>query len=127
MRGYVGNIEEATLDNDYFRKVIYTSKNGQLVVMSLLPNQEIGMEVHNTVDQFFRIDSGEGKVIIDGEDYDVSDGYAIVVPSGSEHNVINKSSSRPLKLYTIYMPPQHRDGTTHKTKEDAMADEKDHL
>jgi mannose-6-phosphate isomerase-like protein (cupin superfamily) len=126
MKGYVGDIEEATLDNDYFRKVIYTGKYGQLVVMNLLPNQEIGMEVHKNTDQFFRVDSGEGKVFIDGDEYRISDGYAVIVPAGAEHNVIN-TSDRPLKLYTIYMPPHHRDGTIHKTKEDAIADESDHV
>jgi mannose-6-phosphate isomerase-like protein (cupin superfamily) len=127
MKGFVTNIEKATLENENFRKVLYTGTYGQVVVMSLLPNEEIGMEVHNTVDQFFRIDSGDGKVIIDGEESLVTDGFAIVVPAGSNHNVINMSSEKPLKLYTIYMPPNHKDGTIHKTKADAVADEEDHL
>lgn len=123
MKGYVGNIEDQTLENDYFRKVIYTGRYGQLVVMCLKPGEEIGMEIHKSTDQFFRIDSGEGKVYIDGDEYRVSDGYAVIVPAGAEHNVVN-ISNRPLKLYTLYMPPHHRDGTIHRTKEDAIADEK---
>jgi len=125
MRGFVTNIEEETLDNNNFRKVLYTSKHGQVVVMSLLPKEEIGMEVHETSDQFFRIDSGEGKVIIDGEEANFSDGFAIVVSAGSQHNVINTSSKKSLKLYTIYMPPHHKDGVIHKTKADAEVAEHD--
>jgi mannose-6-phosphate isomerase-like protein (cupin superfamily) len=127
MKGFVKNIERETLDNDNFRKVLYTSTYGQVVVMSLLPNEEIGMEVHETTDQFFRIDSGEGKVIIDGEESLISDGFAVVVPAGSQHNVINTSSDKPLKLYTIYMPPHHVDGVIHKTRAIAEADTTDHL
>jgi len=123
--GFVTNIENDALDNNNFRKVIYTSKYGQVVVMSLLPNEEIGMEVHETTDQFFRIDSGEGKVIIDGEEAVISDGYAAVVPAGSQHNVINTSAVKPLKLYTIYMPPHHKDGIIHVTKADAEIAETD--
>ncbi len=125
MKGFVANIEKETLENNNFRKVLYTSKNGQVVVMSLLPNEEIGMEVHENNDQFFRIDSGEGKVIINGEESKISDGFAVVVPAGSEHNVINTSSKKPLKLYTIYMPPHHKDGIIHKTKADAEVAETD--
>ena len=124
-KGFVANIEKETLNNNNFRKVLYTSKHGQVVVMSLRPSEEIGMEVHETSDQFFRVDSGEGKVIIDGEEAKFSDGFAIVVPSGSEHNVINTSSKKPLKLYTIYMPPHHKDGIIHKTKADAEVAEHD--
>jgi mannose-6-phosphate isomerase-like protein (cupin superfamily) len=124
---FVENIEKETLENENFRKVLYTSTHGQVVVMSLLPNEEIGMEVHETTDQFFRIDSGEGKVIIDGEESLIRDGFAVVVPAGSQHNVINMSSEKPLKLYTIYMPPHHRDGVVHKTKAEAEADVTDHL
>ena len=123
--GFVANIEKETLDNKNFRKVLYTSKHGQVVVMSLQPNEEIGMEVHEISDQFFRIDSGEGKVIIDGKISKISDGYAVVVPAGSEHNVINTSDKKPLKLYTIYMPPHHKDGVIHKTKADAEVAEHD--
>src|ERR1035437_9825014 len=124
-KGFVTNIEKETLNNNYFRKVLYTSKHGQVVVMSLLPNEEIGMEVHETSDQFFRIDNGEGKIIIDGEEAKFSDGYAMVVPAGSQHNVINTSNDKPLKLYTIYMPPHHKDGVIHKTKADAEIAEHD--
>jgi mannose-6-phosphate isomerase-like protein (cupin superfamily) len=124
-KGFVSNIEKETLDNSNFRKVLYTSKNGQVVVMSLLPSEEIGMEVHPDNDQFFRIDSGNGKVIIDGEEAVISDGFAVVVPAGSMHNVINTSAEKPLKLYTIYMPPHHKDGVIHKTKVDAEIAETD--
>ncbi len=127
MKGFVSNIENDTLENNNFRKVLYTSTYGQVVVMSLLPNEEIGMEVHTDTDQFFRIDSGEGKVIIDGEESLISDGFAVVVPAGSQHNVINTSSEKALKLYTIYMPPHHKDGTIHTTKAEAEADEEDHI
>ncbi len=127
MKPFVKNIEQETLDNNNFRKVLYTSTYGQVVVMSLLPNEEIGMEVHETTDQFFRIDSGEGKVIVDGEEFLISDGFAVVVPAGAQHNVLNISADKPLKLYTIYMPPHHKDGTIHQTKEIAEADTEDHL
>jgi mannose-6-phosphate isomerase-like protein (cupin superfamily) len=124
-KGFVTNIEKDTLENDNFRKVLYTSKYGQVVVMSLLPNEEIGMEVHETVDQFFRVDSGEGKVIIDGEEAQIEDGFAVVVPAGSMHNVVNTSSDKPLKFYTIYMPPHHNSKTIHKTKAEAEIAEHD--
>lgn len=123
-KGFVANIENETLENDNFRKVLYTSKHGQVVVMSLLPNEEIGMEVHETSDQFFRVDNGRGKVIIDGEEAKISNGFAIVVPAGSQHNVINTSAKKPLKLYTIYMPPHHKDGVIHATK--AVAEVAEH-
>ena len=124
-KGFVTNIESDTLANNNFRKVIFTSKYGQVVLMSLLPSEEIGMEVHEVTDQFFRIDSGEGKVIIDGEEAIIGNGSAVVVPAGSQHNVINTSSEKPLKLYTIYMPPHHRDGVIHATKADAEKDTTD--
>ncbi len=127
MSGYIGNIEEKTINNDYFREVIFTGKYCQLVVMCLKPGEEIGSEVHKNVDQFFRVEKGRGKVIIDGKENLVINGDAIIVPAGSEHNVINLSSSADLKLYTIYSPPQHKDGVIHKTKKDAMADKTDHL
>jgi mannose-6-phosphate isomerase-like protein (cupin superfamily) len=127
MKGFVKNIEQETLDNNNFRKVLYTSQHGQVVVMSLLPNEDIGMEVHSYTDQFFRVDSGEGKVIMDGEESVISDGFAVVVPAGTMHNVINTSGDKPLKLYTIYMPPHHVDGTVHATKAIAEADTTDHL
>jgi mannose-6-phosphate isomerase-like protein (cupin superfamily) len=127
MKGFVKNIEQETLENDNFRKVLYTSQHGQVVVMSLLPNEDIGVEVHEYTDQFFRVDIGEGKVVIDGEESVISDGFAIVVPAGSKHNIINTSGDKPLKLYTIYMPPHHKDGIIHKTKEEAENDLSDRL
>jgi len=126
MTGYVGNIEEKTLANSYFREVVFTGTYCQLVVMSLKPGEEIGSEVHKSVDQFFRIEKGRGKVIIGGAENQIIEGVGIVIPAGTEHNVINASSNSDLKLYTIYSPPQHKDGIVHKTKEDAMADETDH-
>jgi mannose-6-phosphate isomerase-like protein (cupin superfamily) len=127
MTGYVDNIEKQTEENKFFRQVLYTGQHAQLVVMSLLPTEDIGMEVHEVTDQFLRIEGGEGKVIINGEEKLVKDGDAVIVPAGAQHNVINTSSTAPLKLYTIYSPPHHKDGTVHKTKAEAMADEEDHL
>ena len=124
MTGFVDNIEEKTEQNSFFRQVLYTGKHTQLVVMSLLPGEEIGMEVHPQVDQFFRIEEGQAKVIIDGEEHEVSDGFAIIVPAGSQHNVIN-TGSNPLKLYTLYSPPNHPEGTVHRTRAEAMAAEKE--
>ena len=126
MTGFVGNIEEKTLENSFFRQVIYTSQHVQLVLMTLKPNEEIGVEVHEVTDQFFRIESGEGKVIMNGEESAVSDGSAVIVPAGTQHNIINTSQTDPLKLYTIYSPPNHPEGTIHKTKEEAMAAEEHH-
>ncbi len=122
MKGYTGNIEKLTLENDNFRKVIYTAKYSQLVLMSLKPNEEIGTEVHEDTDQFFRFEKGTGKVVIDGNEYDVADGLAIVVPAGAQHNVVNTSPDLPLKLYTIYSPAHHRDRVIHETKEQAEGD-----
>ena len=127
MVGYIGNIEKLTLANSFFRQVLFTGAHAQLVVMSLSPEEEIGTEVHTNVDQFFRIEGGQGKVILNGEERSVADGDAIVVPAGVEHNLINVSAKQPLKLYTIYSPAEHRDGIVHKTKAEAMADEDDHL
>jgi len=127
MTGYVGNIEELTLANDNFRQVLFTGPHSQLVLMSLNPNEDIGPEVHANVDQFFRVEKGEGKVVMNGEEQLIKDGSAIVVPAGTEHNIINTSADLPLKLYTIYTPPQHKDGVIHKTKTEAEADETDHL
>lgn len=124
MKGYKTNIEKDTLDNNNFRKVLYTSKYSQLVLMNLLPKEEIGMEVHENNDQFFRFEKGNGKVIIEGEEMEVGDGDVVVIPAGSQHNIINTSSDADLKLYTIYAPPNHPEGTVHKTKEEAMAGEK---
>lgn len=116
MIGYVEDIEKLTLENENFRQVLFTGKYSQLVLMSLLPNEEIGLEVHDDVDQFFRVEAGEGKVVMNSEEYVVKGGSAIVVPAGIEHNVINTSASSNLKLYTIYSPANHKDGTIHKTK-----------
>jgi len=127
MTGYVGPIEKLTEDNTNFRQVIYTSGKQQLVVMSLLPGEDIGKEVHGDVDQFFRIEEGEGKVIMDGEETPFKSGDAIIVPAGAEHNVVNTSDSVTLKLYTIYSPPNHPDGTVHKDHKEAMeAEEHEH-
>jgi mannose-6-phosphate isomerase-like protein (cupin superfamily) len=127
MVGYVDDIEQKTLANTFFREVLFTGKYSQLVVMSLLPNEEIGMEVHNTVDQFFRVEKGQGKVIMNGEEHEIKDGSAVIVPAGTEHNVINTSGTEALRLYTIYSPPNHPDKKVHKTKAEAMADEEDHV
>ena len=126
MNGFVNNIEKETLENENFRKVIYTAKHMQLVLMSLLPNEDIGEEVHENVDQFFRIESGNGKVIMNGEEHEISDGSSIIVPAGTNHNLINLSSTEKLKLYTIYSPANHPDGKIHQTREEAMDDEEDH-
>jgi len=122
MKGYNGNIEELTLQNDNFRKVLYTHTHSQLVLMSLQPSEDIGSEVHEDNDQFFRFESGQGRVVIDGNEYEVADGSAIVVPSGAEHNVINTSASESLKMYTIYSPAHHKDGVVRATKAEAEAD-----
>ena len=119
MKGFCSNIEKDTLGNDNFRKVIYTGKHSQLVLMTLKPNEEIGMEVHEDNDQFFRFEKGIGKVIIDGNEYKVSDGFAVIVPAGAEHNVINTSDSENLSLYTIYSPAHHVDGVVRATKAEA--------
>lgn len=119
MKGFFTNIEKETLENENFRKVLYTSKHSQLVLMSLSPNEEIGMEVHKDNDQFFRFEKGLGKMIIDGNEYEVGDGSAIVVPAGAKHNIINTSTAETLKLYTIYSPAHHKDGIIRKTKKDA--------
>ena len=124
MVGFIDNIEEKTEQNSFFRQVLYTGKHTQLVVMSLLPGEEIGMEVHPQVDQFFRIEEGQAKVIIDGEEHEVDEGFAIIVPAGSQHNVIN-TGSNPLKLYTLYSPPNHPDGTIHRTRVETMAAEEE--
>ncbi len=127
MTGYVDNIEKVTLANTNFRQVVYTGQHAQLVVMSLKPSEDIGLEVHQTTDQFLRVEQGEGKVVMNGVERLIKDGDAIIVPAGTEHNIINTSSERDLKLYTIYSPPHHKDGIVHKTKQDAIADQTDHL
>lgn len=122
MKGFSGNIEKLTSENNNFRKVLYTGKHSQLVLMSLKPGEEIGEEIHGDGDQFFRFESGEGLVVIDGSEYKVADGSAIIVPAGAKHNVINTSQTQNLKLYTIYSPPHHRDGIVRATKEEAVKD-----
>ena len=117
MAGFFINIEQATLQNDNFRKVLNTAKNSQLVVMSLLPGEDIGVEVHD-LDQFIRFESGQGKVVLDGQEHTVEDDWAVVIPAGVEHNVINTSATEKMKLYSIYSPPEHADGTVHATKAD---------
>jgi mannose-6-phosphate isomerase-like protein (cupin superfamily) len=124
MKGYVQNIEKAAERNTTFRTVLYTAKNCQLVVMSLKPGEDIGAEVHK-LDQFFRIEEGEGKAVLDGIEHRIKPGFAILVPAGTHHNIINGSSGS-MKLYTLYAPPNHRDGVVHATKTDAEAD-KEHF
>lgn len=119
MKGFKGNIEAKTLENTDFRRVVYTSKHSQLVLMSLLPGQEIGMETHGENDQFFRFESGKGLCIIDGNEYEVKDGDAVIIPTGAHHNIINISQTEPLRLYTIYSPAHHKDGIVKATKKDA--------
>ena len=120
---YIDNIEKLTLENSNFRQVLYTGKHTQLVLMSLKPGEEIGAEVHAHVDQFFRFERGEGKVVINGFEETVRDGSAVLVPAGAEHNIINTSTTDDLKLYTLYSPPNHPDGTVHVTKAEADAAE----
>ena len=122
MRGYVTNIEKVALENEYFRKVLYTTKNSQLVVMSLKPGEDIGEETHQ-LDQFIRCEDGQGEAILDDVSYKIGDGFSVSVPAGTKHNIINTSSDKSLKLYTLYSPPNHRNGVIHKTKADAEADE----
>ena len=126
MKGYVGDIEEKALANEYFREVLYTDERLQLVVMTLLPNEDIGEETHK-LDQFIRVEKGLGKAILDGVEHDLKDGSAVIVPSGTRHNIINLSSAAPMKLYTLYSPPNHKDGTIHKTKAEAQVDEEEHF
>jgi mannose-6-phosphate isomerase-like protein (cupin superfamily) len=121
MNGFADNIEALTIANSNFRKVLYTSKHSQLVLMSLEPMEEIGMEVHDDNDQFFRFEMGAGKVVIDGNEYAIADGDAVVVPAGAKHNVINTSETDSLKMYTIYSPAHHKDGIVRSTKEEAEA------
>lgn len=124
MTGYLGSIEVETLENTYFRKVLYTSKHLQLVVMCLQGGEEIGNEVHPDVDQFFRIEAGAAKFVLNNnEERLAQEGDAVIVPAGTWHNVINRSGQDPLKLYTVYTPPQHPDGTIHRTKAEADAAE----
>ncbi len=123
MAGYVTNIEKATQDNDFFRKVLFSADHCQLVVMTIRPGEEIGLEVHHNIDQFIRVEEGEGKCVLDGKESRIEDGSAIIIPAGTAHNIINTSPASKMKLYTIYSPPQHPRGTIHKTKADADAAE----
>lgn len=123
---YTINIEQETLKNKNFRKVLYTAKNSQLVVMSLLPKEEIGVETHQ-LDQFIGVERGEGKAVLNGEEHELNGGSAVMIPAGTEHNIINTSETDEMKLYTVYSPPNHKDGTIHATKGDALADEGEHF
>jgi len=125
MHGYHANIEKLTIENSNFRQVLYTGKHCQLVLMSIAPNDEIGMEIHDENDQFFRFESGTGRVTIDEAVYEVTDGDVIIVPAGAKHNVENTSSEESLKLYTIYSPPHHKDSIVRATKAEAIAQEAD--
>ena len=125
MKGFNSNIEKAALENNNFRKVLYTGAHCQLVLMSLKPQEEIGMEVHKDNDQFFRFEKGEGICIIDGNEYKLGDGSVIIVPAGAKHNIINTSDTENLKIYTIYSPAHHRDGVVHATKKQAESDDEE--
>ncbi len=121
-KGYKDNIEKLTIENKNFRKVIYTVEHCQLVLMSLEPGEEIGLETHQDGDQFFRFEQGQGKVVINETEYIVGDGDSVIVPAGAAHNVVNTGVSEALKLYTIYAPPHHQDGITRFTRKEAMSD-----
>jgi len=120
MSGFSIDLEKKTLDNEKFREVLFTTERSQLVMMSLQPGENIGMEVHDEHDQFIRVEEGGGKAIIDGEEHMLEDGSAVVIPAGAEHDIVNGDAS-PMKLYTIYTPPEHAEGTVHETKEEAEA------
>jgi len=122
MKGYIGNIEKLAEENTTFRTVLYTDKNLQLVVMSLNPSEDIGEEVHQ-LDQFIRIEKGTAQAVLDGVTHELTEGAAIIIPSGTKHNLINTSNTEALKLYTLYSPPNHADGTVHETRAEAMAAE----
>lgn len=124
MGGYHVNIEKRSIENKYFREVLFTAPHSQLVLMSLKPGEDIGMETHDDVDQFIRIEAGTGKAVLGGVEHELEDGSAIVIPAGTRHNVINTSASEPMKLYSIYSPPEHPPGTVHKDKAEAMEYEK---
>lgn len=123
-KGFVVNIEEETVKNKNFRKVLYTGENLQLVLMTLKPKEDIGKEIHKDVDQFFRLDAGSGEAIINGATHQIKDGFSVLVPAGAEHNIVN-TGKEDLKLYTLYAPPHHKDQIIHKTKSDAMSDKTD--
>jgi len=125
MKGFHTNIERDTLENTDFRRVLYTAKHLQLVLMSLQPKEEIGLETHPENDQFLRFEGGRGAVFIGGHQYEVADGDAVIVPAGTQHNVVNLSETEGLKIYTIYSPPHHRDGTVHGSKKQAETDDEE--
>ncbi len=126
MKGYIVQIEAATRDNQHYRRVLFTAQHSQLVLMNLKPGEEIGEEVHE-LDQFIRFEKGEGTVVLDGEKHAVSDGFAVVIPTGTRHDVVNSGKTAPLKLYSLYSPPEHKDGIVHKTKQEADADHDRHF
>ncbi len=126
MAGYRVDLETATLENGDFRRVLYTAPHSQLVLMTLQPGEEIGLERHDGIDQFIRVEAGQGEAILDGERQPLADGSAVVVPAGTEHNVVNTSATEPLRLYTVYTPPEHPDGTVHRTKQEADEYEREH-
>jgi mannose-6-phosphate isomerase-like protein (cupin superfamily) len=126
MSGYSINIEQTTLAGNNFREVLYTTQRSQLVIMTLQPGEEIGLEKHEGHDQFIRVEAGQGVAILDGEQHKLEDGVAVVIPAGTEHNVINTSGSEPMRLYTLYTPPEHPDGIVHATKAEADDYEKQH-
>ena len=126
MAGYSTNIEQRTLENEDFRQVLYTAPHSQLVLMTLQAGEDIGVETHPDRDQFIRVEAGEGEAILDGERHPLGDGSAVVIPAGTEHNVVNTSATAPLRLYTIYSPPEHPDGTVNRTKQDAIEYERTH-
>jgi mannose-6-phosphate isomerase-like protein (cupin superfamily) len=126
MAGYTTNIEAKTLENGYFREVLFTAPHMQLVVMALQPGEEIGTETHGDGDQFIRVESGTGAAILNGERTELGDGSIVVIPAGTTHNILNTSSSEPLKLYTIYSPPQHPDGTINRDNAEAPVYEAEH-
>lgn len=127
MDGFFGNIERMTLANEHFRQVVFTGQHLQLVLMTLQPNEDIGSETHAVVDQFIRVEDGDGKLVLNGEEHALHDGDAFVIPAGARHNVLNTSSEHELKLYTLYAPPHHKQGTIHATKAEAQHDSEDHL
>jgi mannose-6-phosphate isomerase-like protein (cupin superfamily) len=126
MDGYSVNIEDKTIKNENFREVLFTGKHSQLVVMTLQPGEEIGEETHDGIDQFIRVEAGEGVAVLNDQETKILDGSAVVIPAGVKHNVINRSQEEPLRLYTIYSPPEHPDGTVHKNKKEADEYEEEH-
>jgi len=126
MTGYHVDIEKKTEENEFFREVLYTGPHSQLVVMSIGVGEDIGMETHDDIDQFIRIEGGTGKAVLDDDEYELKDGSAVVIPAGTKHNVINTSPEKALKLYTVYTPPEHPDGVVHKTKAEALEYEEEH-